>query len=321
MLVMVGKPKDHGAGAPWERQLPSFAALRAFEALVRLGGVRKAAQALGLHHSVVSRQVAQLEAWLGMPLMIRSAKSLALTEEGSRFHARISAAIGEIAQATQDLLDGEAQRPLRLWCSPSLSIEWLAKQILEFERQRPDIPIELHPSEVPANLHHHEADANIFQHIGDDLHQTEPGLKSLVLARPAFIITASPELAASLSWVRSVADLLKAPLLHGANTDHWRWWLIANGVDPPASLAGELCWHPHMALEAARLGRGLALGSLFFFQRDLERGTLVELPVEGVTHRAIGGYTFVTRDDRWSTPRLVALRQFLGERMKAMEQG
>ncbi|CAN7580115.1 LysR substrate-binding domain-containing protein [Phenylobacterium sp. LjRoot219] len=316
---MVGKTEVHGARADRERQLPPFAALRAFEALIRLGGVRKAAQALGVHHSVVSRQVSQLEAWLGAPLLKRSAKGLALTEEGSRFHARISAAIGEIAQATHDVLDGEAQRPLRLWCSQALSIEWLAKQIVEFERRHPDMPIELRPSDVPANLHHFEADANIFKHFGDDLHETERGLKGHVLAQLPLLVVASPDLAAELSWVRSVADLLNAPLLHGAHTGDWRMWLIANGVDPPDPLPGELCWHPHMALESARLGRGLALGSRFFFQRDLEHGALVELSVEGATTRAIGGYKFVARDDRWSTPRIATLREFLGERMKSME--
>lgn len=316
---MVGKTGDHGAASGGERQLPPFAALRAFEALVRLGGVRKAAQALGVHHSVVSRQVTQLEAWLGAPLLTRAGKALALTEEGARFHPRISAAIGEIAQATCDLRDREAQRPLRLWCSQALSIEWLARQIVEFERRHPDMPVELRPSEVPANLQHFDADANIFKYFGDELHRTEPGLKGLVLAQLPLIVAASPDLAAQLSAVRTVADLLAAPLLHGAHTGDWRMWLTANGVDPPDPLPGELCWHPHMALEAARLGRGLALGSRFFFQRDLERGSLVELAIEGASTRPVGGYKFVAREDRWSTPRIATLRAFLAERMKALE--
>jgi len=306
--------------APWERRLPPFAPLRAFEALVRLGGVRKAAQALGVHHSVISRQVSQLEAWLGVPLLTRSARGFTPTADGARFHARISAAIGEIAQATQEVFDGEAQRPLRLWCSQALSIEWLAKELLEFERRHPDMPVELRPSEVPADLHHFEADANIFKDAGEELHRTERGLKSLVLAQPSVAVAASPDLAAELSWVRTAADLLEAPLLHGAHTGDWRAWLIANGVDPPDPLPGELCWHPHMALEAARLGRGVALGSRFFFQRDLERGALVELSLEGATTDAVGGYTFVAREDRWSAPRMATLREFLGARMKSMER-
>lgn len=300
-------------------QLPPFAALRAFEALIRLGGVRKAAQALGVHHSVVSRQVSQLEAWLGAPLLNRSAKGLALTENGVRFHARITAAIGEIAQATHEVLDREAQRPLRLWCSQALSIEWLARQIVEFERRHPDMPIELRPSEAPADLHRFEADANIFKYFGDELHETERGLKGVVLAQLPLLVVVSPDLAAELSWVRSVADLPNAPLLHGAHTGDWRMWLSANGVAPPDPLAGELCWHPHMALEAARLGRGVALGSRFFFERDLQRGTLVELSLEGATGSAIGGYKFVAREDRWSTPRIATLREFLAARMKALE--
>ena len=49
-----------------------------------------------------------------------------------------------------------------------------------------------------------------------------------------------------------------------------------------------------------------ALGSRFFFERDLQRGTLVELSLEGATGSAIGGYKFVAREDRWSTPRIAS---------------
>lgn len=302
-----------------EPRLPPFAMLRAFDAMVRLGGVRKAARALGLHHSVVSRQAAQLEVWLGTPLLARVGKAIRPTSRGAAYHTQISAALAQIADATRDLLDREAERPLRIWCSQGLSTEWMALHITEFERLHPGMRIELRPSAEPANLRRHEADVNIFMHVGPELDETEAGLRDQILARPQSMIAVSPTLVAQLSWIKSAGDLIKAPLLHGAHTHDWRVWLSAQGVDVPSVLPGELCWQPHMALEAARLGRGVALGNRFFFERDLDRGSLVELKVAGTTNRAFGCYKFVAREDRWSAPRISDIRRFLCTRMKALE--
>lgn len=304
---------------PENYMLPPFAILRAFEAVVRLGGVRKAARILGLHHSVVSRHVAQLEAWLGLPLLDRSSRRVALTEQGAQFHHRISAAIADMARATQEVMDKEARRPLRLWCAQGLATEWLARNIVEFERLYPHIHVELRPSENPADLLRYEADANIFMRVGETLEQAERGLKSRILARPLSMIAVSPDLIDKLSWIRTAQDLARAPLLHGAHTDDWREWLTIHGVDPPDNLPGELCWQSHMALEATRLGRGLGIGNRFFFARDLARGSLVELTIPGVTYKAFGGYVFTAREDRWSSPRLAAIRSFLDDRMKVLE--
>src|SRR6185312_15265959 len=69
--------------------LPSFAQLRAFEAVGRLLGIRKAAAALQLHHAVVSRHLRSIEDWAGVRLFKRTGLRLELTIEGQRFHRSI----------------------------------------------------------------------------------------------------------------------------------------------------------------------------------------------------------------------------------------
>ncbi|MBK6491325.1 MAG: LysR family transcriptional regulator [Sphingomonadales bacterium] len=59
-----------------------MAALRAFEAVGRLGGVRRAAKELSIDHAVVSRHVRSLEAWVGIPLVVRNQLGYDLTELG-----------------------------------------------------------------------------------------------------------------------------------------------------------------------------------------------------------------------------------------------
>src|SRR5262245_58196901 len=53
------------------RALPPLNALRAFEACARLGSTVAAAAELGVTHGAISKQVALLERWVGMPLFER----------------------------------------------------------------------------------------------------------------------------------------------------------------------------------------------------------------------------------------------------------
>jgi len=86
------------------RALPPFETLRAFDAIARLGGVRKAAQYLRRDHGVVSRHLRTIEDWTGTKLIQRTAAGSVLTEEGVRYHRDIASALEIIARATVDLI-------------------------------------------------------------------------------------------------------------------------------------------------------------------------------------------------------------------------
>lgn len=75
------------------RALPPMTALRAFEVVGRVGGIRRAAAVLSLDHAAVSRHVRSLEVWAGMPLIERTGGGGRLTPDGEKFHRRISAAL------------------------------------------------------------------------------------------------------------------------------------------------------------------------------------------------------------------------------------
>ena len=64
------------------RFLPSIPSLLALEAVARLGSVTAAAQDLALTHSAVSRQLNVLEDQLGVALLRRDGRGVALTESG-----------------------------------------------------------------------------------------------------------------------------------------------------------------------------------------------------------------------------------------------
>lgn len=293
--------------------LPPFAALRAFEVLGRVGGIRRAGQVLGIDHTVVSRHVRALEDFLGVPLVDRAGGRLVLTEAGHAYHGRISAAIHDMAAATRDAMAKATSEGVRLWAVPGFATQWLSDQLADFERSAPGFAVELRPTDACASLAQFEADADI-RFYGDDWlpRPGGPGLQTLELARPPLVVVASPALAATLRLDRP-EDLLSAPLLHEEHHEQWRAWLASNGVVAQA-LGGPLLWHAHLAIAAARQGRGLALASHYLVARDLASGALVELAVPGTSPVRIGSYWFVARADRWSSPSIARLRTFLRQR-------
>lgn len=306
--------------APRQGGLPSLSALRAFEAAFRLGGVRKAAEALGMHHAAVGRQLKNLEAWAGIPLFVRARGKIGLTREGSRYHQKISSAFAEMELATRQLRGLDHGGPLRVSCSAGLAIEWLAGEMSEFEREHPQLAIQVRPSDEPADLRTYEADVNLHFYRDDAPEgRGGPQLKALELVRPRVLVFASPALAAALPPIESPLDLVDRVLLYGSTDDVWRSWLTFHGAEAGDHLPGIQCWHPNMAIAEARRGRGVLLASRFLVKADLERGELVELEVPGALHAAVGAYAFVARADHWTAPSVAALRRFVQRRMIMFE--
>jgi DNA-binding transcriptional LysR family regulator len=74
-----------------------------FEAVVRCGGFTRAAEQLHVAQSAISAQVRSLENELGMPLLRRTTRRVALTEAGEIFLERARRALGELDGARADL--------------------------------------------------------------------------------------------------------------------------------------------------------------------------------------------------------------------------
>jgi DNA-binding transcriptional LysR family regulator len=87
-----------------------------FAEIVGSGSMTSAARRLAMSPSAVSQQLRQLEHELGLTLMLRSTRKLALTEAGQRFYAGCSAMIDAARSAEQSLaqLRDEPEGELRL---------------------------------------------------------------------------------------------------------------------------------------------------------------------------------------------------------------
>ena len=70
-------------------RLPPLNAVRAFDAVARLGSVRAAADELAVTPAAVSQQLRVLEAHLGLALTERRGRGIALTDRAARGTARL----------------------------------------------------------------------------------------------------------------------------------------------------------------------------------------------------------------------------------------
>lgn len=296
------------------KSLPPFATLRAFEAVGRLSGIRRAAQALNLDHAVVSRHLRSLEEWAGVQLIHRRHGNATLTIEGAKYHARVTAALAEIADATTELVCQRETNRLNIWCVPGLASQWLTSRLREFQTSNPGVDLELHPTDGSPDFNRYEADVDIRYISGNDpisSATTCGGVRRFEIARPPVLAVASPECIAGMRPIRTPADLLQAPLLHEESHRQWQAWFALHGVEAPATLQGPRLWHAHLTIEAARRGQGVALANPFLLADDLAKGRLVSLVNRKEQDDTLGAYVFAARADRWQSAAIVRFRRWL----------
>ena len=262
---------------------------------------------------MISRHLRSLEAWVATPLIDRSSNASWLTADGAVYHAKISAALADIAMATESLFKRDEQQ-LQIWCVPGFAYHWLSKRLKDFRRQHPEIDLELRPTDYNPDFARNEADGDIRFIRADISARLPKTIRYMEVARPELYPVASPDCAAELAGrLQTAADLAHAPLLHEEDQEEWRMWLTGQGVEVGARLPGPRLWHAHLTLDAARDGQGIALTNDYLAGDDLANGRLVKIrPAAGAFERLDGGaYNFLAREDRWASPAIVSFRRWL----------
>jgi LysR family glycine cleavage system transcriptional activator len=299
---------------PSRKSLPPFEALRAFDTVARLGGVRKAAQSLSRDHAVISRHLRAIEAWTGATLIERTAAGVVLTQDGIRYHRQIASAMDIIAHATLDLMRHGDYRRLNIRCIPGFALHWLSRRLGEFEKAHSGLDIELRPTDRGSDFSSHETDVDIrFIASYSTVAELAPELRSVDVASVPIVAVASRAYLADSSPIREPRNLLNHKLLHEENFDRWQSWLVAHGVHDDVDLTGPRLWAGHLTLDAARHGRGLALTNHLIAADDLTNGSLIDVGKGNASFepQTMGTYRLVARADRWDAALIRHFRQWL----------
>jgi LysR family transcriptional regulator, glycine cleavage system transcriptional activator len=290
-------------------KLPGLKSLQAFNAVGRHLSIRRAAEELGIDHSVVSRHLRALQDELGLRLVETTRHGVALTPAGRDYHAVICAAFDQMVAATAQLAREAGHLRLAVWSIPGFALRWLTPRLDDFRRHSPRIELVVRSTDVHPDLLAFEADIEIAY----GRRRAARGLRSLELIRPRVFPVASPAWVATHARVRAPADLLGVPLIHEESIDQWKAWLEAAGVAAPDRLSGPRLWHAHLAIEAASRGQGVALANELIAGEAVDSGELVEVTQSAIT---LEPYVFAARSDRWREPHIARFRRWLLARLQ-----
>ena len=253
-------------------QLPSVAALIAFETAARYGSISKAATELNLTQGAVSRQVRQLEAQLGAELFHRQHQRVALTDAGRSFLEEIRPTLDAMDVATQRVMSyGGRNNELKIAAPPTFSATWLAARLPRFFEAHPGITITCLMRVPWLDYGAERFDAAIYF-----------GVPSLAGAATMPLIECDmPPLCApgfrAAHELREASDLARIKLLHQANQPMaWSEWFADAGVALSQPPAGSRFEHVAMICRAAVAGAGVALLPTCLVEDELASGALVE---------------------------------------------
>jgi LysR family transcriptional regulator, low CO2-responsive transcriptional regulator len=286
----------------------TFAQLRAFATVARLGSVSAAAETLGVSEPAVSAAVASLRRDLDDALFVRAGNGIRLTPGGERLAAGAAEIIGLEGRLRREVGEARGERGLlRLAVSPTVA-EYVSAPLLDaFTRRQRGLEVAQEVAaadDFAALLGDRRADVAL-----GPAPPPAPGVDVTPFLRYRLIVVAGPG-----------HRLIGARDVNLASLRYERWLVGPAGAEPhsalhgffraaglPAPQAGAFATEA-AAHEAAAGGQGVMLAIAHTVLDPLRRGTLVRLDVRGTPRDAM--WHVSTLRDRLS-PVADSLRRFV----------
>jgi DNA-binding transcriptional LysR family regulator len=253
-------------------------ALDSFAAIARHGSFRRAATERGVSPSTLSQALRDLEGRLGVRLLNRTTRSVALTEAGAALLGALRPALGQIAEAVdaarsaQDAPSG----PLRI-NAPEPAVDLvLAPMAADFMAAYPDVRLEVTAETSLVDIVARGFDAGV--RWGESLAQD---MVAVPLGPPQrFVVVAAPALIARVGAPNHPSDLLHRPCLRVrfASGAEPAWEFERDGESLKVSVQGALVTNsPPLLMQAALDGAGFLHTFDAAVEPHLKSGRLVEV--------------------------------------------
>ncbi len=257
--------------------------MRVFQRVVDEGGFAAAARTLDMSPATVTRLFGDLEQHLGVRLMHRTTRKLALTEAGESYLLRVRGILHEIDDAESAVGSSaqELQGTVHMLSSPVLATYFLAPQVVKWREQYPKVALEIVIDPFPQSR---------VEEFDVTLMAVDEGYDAAVVAKPLahteWIVCASPQ------YLRRRGIPLQPQDLHGHDYLKFSWQqaggsglrrlrlrpATGNAQPVEVDMAVALRSVSHDVLYRAALeGAGIAILSGMLVAPHLARGELVHL--------------------------------------------
>jgi LysR family glycine cleavage system transcriptional activator len=291
---------------------PPVHLLQAFATTARFGSISRAAEALHLTQSAVSKQVQELERWTGVPLFERVRKRLSPTPAGLRYEGAVRPLLAQLEAATLDLItSGDGGGALHVSTLPTFGAKWLIPRLPAFQRLNPQVALHFVPYVQGYDFHRADLDCSIL--FGDG---HWPGAAADYLTGREVMLIAPPA-PRSRPLLRRPADIGKFALLqHTSVPQAWSHWCEAHGVTGVNPLAGPPLDQFHSLIRAVAAGMGLALVPECLVREDVASGVVSAPLQDGYVDDL--GYWLCYPESRAQLAPLAGFRDWLLEQCRSV---
>jgi len=289
-----------------------------FTQVVDHGGFARAARALGIPKSRLSRHVMALEAQLNVRLLNRSTRRFAVTEVGQEVY-RHAAAMRAEADAALEAVEFARAAPrgtIRASCPVTLAQSVLASMLPMFLAKYPAVRLQLHVSNRRVDVVREGFDVALrvrSQPSGED------GLVMRTFGRAHELLVASPAYLARAGAPASPQDLgSRETLDYGGELDRQPWELVgSDGQSVRAEHTPRVICHDFIVLRATVLaGLGIAKLPDSVVREDVHSGALTRVLPDWNSPQGVVHAVFPSR--RGLLPAVRAFIDFLAERVPAV---
>ena len=258
--------------------------MRVFAKVVELGSFARAAQALDMSNTVVTRNLADLETHLGTRLLNRTTRKLSLTETGQQYLERVKHILADIDDADA-LASSSAQKAsgtLRIYCQTSFGLAQLAGLLPIYAAAMPDVVLDVTLADHVVDLVQEGFDVGILLGV----QKFEATMIARRLALSKLVLCASPGYIARHGQPSTPYEVSDHKCLNFAFEQLRHSWPVAfetgplekRAIQDDIPITSRMISNNGMILRRACLAdMGIMVRSSFTLEDDFSSGRLVQL--------------------------------------------
>ncbi|MHC2332912.1 LysR substrate-binding domain-containing protein [Bradyrhizobium sp. USDA 4454] len=295
--------------------LPPLSTLRAFEAAVRLGTFKAAAEDLRLTQSAISHQIHALETHFRRKLFLRVGNKLLLTKDGEAYGASIQKAFSEMSRAGEGLLGKSGSDIVRVSASPSFAAFAALPHIEKLKSMNGSLDVRLEARNTNVDFGAESIDAAI--QVGPPSDRQLSGHR---IFRSRLAPLAHPELCDRHGPIKTEHDIARLPLIELNNIPGlWTHWF--RRVDPSIGVPDLVLSSDSLlaALQMAESGVGAVLAPLPLVA-PLVSSKRLKMLVKPRTLPEAPDFHLVYRAEDATTARIKSIKRWIEEVAATLER-
>lgn len=274
-----------------KNKLPPLTSLKVFYFVARHQNLSKAAKELGVTQGAISRQIYNLEEWVGDALFKRLARGVELTAVGLSLIYSVQKAFDILETAFEPYQEKEKSNdtsggevPTRVTTLPSFAAHWFFPNLDEFLIKHPGTFVQISTSQNLVDFEKEEFDFGIRFGRGK-----WPGLEVEAIFSKTQVPVCSPNLLPKNKTLNLKVFLESTPLIFSGAFGHWENLISRLGVEKLESPKKINLDDMNIAIQAAIDGQGVALLPEVLVRSGLRKGVLIN-PLNSSLETDLGYY-------------------------------